>query len=134
MSVKMWALGAVAGFFLIALVALGMVGLPRYAVWHQHMVGKAELARAEYAKQVAVQEALAKKNSAVYAAEADTIRALGAARANVILGESLKNNDAYLRYLWIQGLERQGSAPSVIYVPTEAGLPILEATRSSAGK
>ena len=37
----------------------------------------------------------------------------------------LKENEAYLRYLWIQNLE--SGSNSVVYVPTEAGLPILEA-------
>lgn len=33
-------------------------------------------------------------------------------------------NEGYLRYLWIDKL---GAGNQVIYVPTEAGLPILEA-------
>jgi hypothetical protein len=47
------------------------------------------------------------------------------AEANRIIGESLKGNESYLRYLWIQNLE--SGSNSVVYVPTEAGLPILEA-------
>lgn len=35
-----------------------------------------------------------------------------------------------LRYLWIQGLQ-EGATPQVVYVPTEAGLPILEAGRTN---
>jgi len=58
-------------------------------------------------------------------ADAEIERARGVAGANKIIGESLKNNDAYLRYLWIQGLQDKDN--NVIYVPTEAGLPILEA-------
>ncbi len=121
---------SVIGFLLIVVaIALGMWGLPSYSVWHQHMQGKAELARAEYAKQVAVQDALAKKNSAVLLAERDTIQARGQAQANAILSRSLAGPEgqAYLRYLWIQGLGEGGRAPTVIYVPTEAGIPILEA-------
>jgi hypothetical protein len=52
-------------------------------------------------------------------------RARGVAEANKIIGESLKGNEAYLRWQWIQNLE--SGSNSVIYVPTEAGLPILEA-------
>lgn len=53
-------------------------------------------------------------------------RAMGVAKANAIIGDSLKNNESYLRWLYIEGLkEKVGS--EVIYVPTEAGLPILEA-------
>ena len=59
------------------------------------------------------------------ASEAEIIRAKGVAKANMIIGESLKNNGSYLRYLWIQTLN--DNPQNVIYVPTEAGLPILEA-------
>ena len=61
--------------------------------------------------------------------EAEVARAKGVAEANKIIGESLHNNEAYLRYLWINGLSEHGNAPTVVYVPTEAGLPILEAGR-----
>jgi hypothetical protein len=37
---------------------------------------------------------------------------------------------SYLRYLWITDMTNN-KAPSVIYVPTEANIPILEAGRSS---
>ena len=49
------------------------------------------------------------------------------AEANRIIGDSLKGNDAYLRYLWILGL--QDGSSETIYIPTEANLPIMEATR-----
>ena len=42
---------------------------------------------------------------------------------------SLGGPDGYLRYLQIQALEE--SKASLIYVPTEAGLPVTEATRVS---
>ena len=61
-------------------------------------------------------------------------RAKGVAAANKIIGDSLHGNEAYLRYLWIDGLREHGKGAAVIYVPTEAGLPILEAGRgASAG-
>ena len=66
--------------------------------------------------------------SAKLLADADVLRAEGAAKANKIIGDSLKDNEAYLRYLWIQNLENS-KEHQVIYIPTEAGLPILEATR-----
>jgi hypothetical protein len=59
-------------------------------------------------------------------------RAHGVAEANKIIGNSLKGNEAYLRYLWIHNLAE--SKGDVIYVPTEAGLPILEAGRRPAPK
>jgi hypothetical protein len=114
-------------FVILAISALAMWGCPQYGVYQQRLAGEAELAQANYSKQVAVQEANAKMESAKLLAQADVERAKGAAQANVILGQSLKGNEDYLRYLWIQGLENGKGAPTVIYVPTEAGLPILEA-------
>jgi regulator of protease activity HflC (stomatin/prohibitin superfamily) len=102
---------------------------PVYNVWQRELAGKAELAQAEYSRRIAVAEAHAKKDSAKLLAEAEIERALGVAKANKIIGDSLKGNEAYLRYLWIDGLKESSKQGEVIYVPTEAGLPILEANR-----
>lgn len=114
-----------AAFGFTALIALLMAGCPFYNVWEQDLAGRAALARASQDRQIAVQEALAKKDAAVNLAEAEIERAKGVAKANQIIGDSLKNNEEYLRYLWIDGLQQNKS--QVIYVPTEANLPILEA-------
>jgi len=120
-------IAALAFVLIIVIVPLAMWGCPQYSVYEQQLAGEAELSRANYSKQVAVQEARAKLESSKLLAEADIERAKGAAQANVILGNSLKGNEDYLKYLWIQNLEAGKTAPQVIYVPTEAGLPILEA-------
>ncbi len=110
---------------LIASVAFGLWGCPQYMVYSSRMTGQAALAESEAAKQVMVEEAKAALEAARYLNEAEVARAEGVARANAIIGESLKGNEEYLRYLWIQNLEAgQGEK---IYIPTEAGLPILEA-------
>ena len=109
-------------------VILGlMFGVPLYNVWQQEMTGKAEFSRAEQNRKIKVEEARAEKESATFRAEAEIIRAEGVAKANEIIGGSLKDNKDYLTYLWIQALYDESN--SVIYVPTEANLPILEATR-----
>jgi hypothetical protein len=100
---------------------------PMIYIWQQSMVGKAELAHAEYNRQIATCEAQAKKESAKSLSDAEVIRAEGVAKANKIIGDSLQNNEGYLRYLWIQGL--QTNQMQVVYVPTEANLPIMESTR-----
>ena len=110
---------------LVGIITGLMAGLPLYNVWMLEMSGKADLAEAEWNRQIAIQEAMASKQSASHLADAEIIRAKGVSEANKIIGDSLKNNDAYLRYLWIQGLH-DGSS-EIIYVPTEANLPILEA-------
>lgn len=94
-----------------------------FARWH----GEAEYARAEQNRRIKVLEAQALKDSAKLQAEAEVERAKGVAEANKIIGDSLKDNEQYLRYLWINGLN--DGKNDVIYVPTEAGLPILEAGR-----
>lgn len=114
----------------IGLLCGGLYGCPKYSVYNQRLQGEAELARAESNRRIAIAEAEAKKESAKQLAEAEVIRAEGVAKANTIIGDSLKNNEAYLRYLYITGLNESGDKGNkIIYVPTEAGLPILEAGR-----
>lgn len=98
---------------------------PQYAIWQQEMSGRAQLAEAEFSKKVSIEEAKAKLDSAQYESKAEIERAKGVAEANKIIGDSLRGNESYLRYLWIQNLN-SGSGER-IYIPTEAGLPILEA-------
>jgi len=114
---------------LLGIAVLGMWGCPQYAVYSARKDGQAQLAHAQSSKEVAVAEAKAKMESASMLAAADTIRAHGVARSNQIIGESLKDNEAYLHWLWIDNIEKNPQA--VIYVPTEANLPILEAGRTS---
>jgi len=109
----------------VVLVGLVFVGGPVYNVWQQSLAGKAELQKAEYTRQVAVLEAQAKKDSAQQLADAEVIRATGVAKANQIIGDSLKDNREYLQYLYITGLEDGSKNGNVtIYVPTEGGMPV----------
>ena len=121
---------------LSVLVGVGVVALtaivgscayvkPKYNVWAAEMEGSAQYAQAEQNRKITILEAEAKLESAKALAAAEVERAKGVAEANRIIGESLKGNESYLRYLWIQNLE--SGSNSVVYVPTEAGLPILEA-------
>lgn len=119
-------LGLVAGAAVIVLL-LVMYAYPQYRVYSQRLSGEAALAEAQSSRQVAILEARAKKESAIALAEAEVIRAEGAAKANKILQNSLGGPDGYLRYLQIQAL--QDAKASLIYVPTEGGLPVTEANR-----
>jgi predicted aminopeptidase len=125
----MSATGVIGVALLVVLCAVGaLIGCPSYNVYSQQMEGKAKLAEAQSSRQVAVLEARAKQESAKALAEAEVTRAAGAARANRILQDSLGGPEGYLRYLQIQALEANGNA-RLIYVPTEAGLPLTEAAR-----
>ena len=119
-SVAKWAV-----FGIAATIGSCMWGSPQYKVYQQLLEGEAELAKANFSKQVAIQEAHAKMESAKLLADAEVTSAEGVAKANKIIGDSLNNNEAYLRYLYVNNLEHTNN--QVIYVPTEAGLPILEA-------
>lgn len=114
----------------LALTVLFAWGIPKYRIYVQTMRGEAMLREAEWTKKVAIEEARAKEESATLEAKAEIARAKGVAEANTIIGDSLKDNSEYLRYLWINGLKSDGT--QVIYVPTEAGLPILEAGKREA--
>jgi len=106
-----------------------MFGLPKYNVYRQRLDGQAQLAHAQSSKEVAVAEAKAKMESAELLAQAEVARAKGVAQANQIIGESLKQNESYLRYLWITEVAGKDIDKIVVYIPTEANIPILEAGR-----
>ena len=111
--------------FVLILAAALMYVMPIYGVWEKELSGKAQLKEAEWNRKIVIEEANAKKESAKSLAEAEIIRAKGIAKANNIISGSI--TDEYLRYKFIEGLEDNNN--KVIYVPTEANLPILEATR-----
>ena len=109
---------------LLIVIVFGMWGCPQYNVYSQQKEGEALLAHAQSSREIAVAEAKAKMESATLLAQADTIRALGIARSNQIIGQSLTK--AYLHWFWIDNIDKSNN---VIYVPTEANLPIMEAGR-----
>ena len=135
-------------FFIFIVFALW--AWPKYNVYKQELNGRAALKEAEWSKQILIEEAKAREQAALMQAkakvtlaeaegqaklvrakaegQADIERAKAAAEANRIIGESLKNNEEYLRYVWIKGL--QDGNGERIYIPTEAGLPILEAGKA----
>ncbi len=111
----------------IMLVPFAMWAYPQYRLYSQRLAGEAALAEAQSSRRIAILEAEARRESAVALAEAEVLRAKGAAEANRIIQDSLGGPEGYLRYLQIQALEE--TRASLIYVPTEAGLPVTEARR-----
>jgi F0F1-type ATP synthase membrane subunit b/b' len=119
--------------FLLLLATLLLWGCPQYNVYSKRKEGEAALAHAQSSKEVQVAEAKAKMESAAYNAQADTIRAHGIARSNQIIGNSLKNNQEYLQWLWIDEIKQTQN--QIIYVPSgQMGLPVLEANRFNYNK
>lgn len=121
---------AIGSLVLLCVVLLvgGCAGWNHYRVYSAEQAGRAVLAEAQSSRQVKTLEAKAAKESAVQLAEAEVIRARGAANAIKVLQDRLGGPDNYLRYLQIQTLDAKDA--SIIYVPTEAGLPLTEASRS----
>lgn len=117
-------IGTFIAWAVLGVIVLGMWGCPHWHVYQQKLAGEGELSRAESSRRITVLEAQAKLDSAAKLAEAEIARAHGVAEANKIIGASLTGNESYLHYLWINELAAAGH---VIYVPTEANLPILEA-------
>ncbi len=120
--------GEVLGWIGVVILILILIGalmwiLPNYGVYQKERKGKAELREAEWNKQIAIEEARAELEAATLKKEADIIRAEGTAEANKIIAVSLTTE--YIQWKWVEGLH-DGSS-EVIYVPTEANLPILEA-------
>lgn len=122
-----WIVIAVLCFILT--IGGGMWGCPQYNVWSAEMEGKAKFAKANQDREIEVRQSAAKRDAAKNLAEAEVERAKGIAQANKIIGDSLQGNEGYLRWLWIDGLREGKDGNTIVYVPTEAGLPILEAER-----
>lgn len=110
----------------LLLIVGGLVGCPRYNVYVEEMEGRAELVRAEQNRQILIEEAKANLEAEKLNAQAEVERAKGAAEAIRIENGSL--TPTYIQYLWV----RQQNAlndKTVIYIPTETNLPLLEAMR-----
>ena len=117
-------------YVLLTILVVGIIGLlmwlmPQYRVWSREMNGRAELAEATWNRQIQIEEAQANLESEKLNAQSEIERAKGAAEAIRIEGGSLTDN--YIKYLWVRQLS--SGDKQLIYVPTEAGLPILEASR-----
>lgn len=117
-------------FILLALIGAGilMFGLPIYNVWRAEMSGRAELMQAEQNRKIKIEEAKANLEAEKLNAQAEIERAKGAAEAIRIENGSL--TPTYIQYLWVRQQSNLNDK-TVIYVPTEANIPILEAGRSN---
>ena len=113
-------------FLLLGGIGGCMFGLPKYRVWSQEMEGKAEFAKAEQNRRIKIEEAKANLEAEKLNAQAEIERAKGAAEAIKIENGSI--TPTYIQYLWVRQ-QNASSENKIIYIPTEAGLPILEAGR-----
>jgi regulator of protease activity HflC (stomatin/prohibitin superfamily) len=114
------------GCLVILIIAMAFIK-PWYNVWSQEMEGKAEFAKAEQNRKIKIEEAKANLEAEKLNAQAEVERAKGAAEAIRIENGSI--TPAYIQYLWVRQ-QSDLSNKTVIYIPTETNLPILESTRA----
>lgn len=115
------------GLIAVALLVVSMAFIaPWYNVWSQEMEGKAEFAKAEQNRKIKIEEARANLEAEKLNAQAEIERAKGAAEAIRIENGSI--TPTYIQYLWVRQ-QSDLSNKTVIYVPTETNLPLLESTR-----
>lgn len=108
-------------------VAIALIlGIPYYKVWQQEMSGRAEFAKAEQNRKIKIEEAKANLEAEKLNAQAEVERAKGMAEAIAIENGSL--TPEYIQYLWVRQQNNLGDK-TVVYIPTETNLPILEAKR-----
>ena len=111
----------------ILIIATLMFIVPKYRVWYSELQGRAEFARAEQNRLIKIEEAKANLEAEKLNAQAEVERAKGAAAAIEI--ENGKITETYIRYLWVRQ-QNDLNNKTIIYIPTEGGLPILESTRN----
>lgn len=81
------------------------------------------LYKANIEKRIIVTQAIAEADADKEYARGEVERAKGTASANKIVAGSI--TEQYLRYLFVNNLKLTKN--QIVYIPTEAGLPILEA-------
>ena len=119
----------------IAIIILTIIGViisimaffPKYRVWSQEMEGRAEFAKAEQNRRIRIEEARANLEAEKLNAAAEIERAKGASEAIKIENGSL--SEKYIQYLWVRQQDKLNDK-TVIYITTEANLPILEAVKN----
>ena len=132
LNLKSWVVLIVTALFLITGgVGSCMYVAPKYNVWKQEMAGKAEFAKAEQNRKIKIEEAKANLEAEKLNAQAEIERAKGAAEAIRIENGSI--TPAYIQYLWVRQ-QNANTNNKIIYIPTEAGLPVLEAGRVANGE
>lgn len=112
---------------LVLVIAGLMFGYPHYRVWSAEQKGKAEFAEAEQNRKIKIEEAKANLEAEKLNAQAEVERAKGAAEAIKIENGSI--TPAYIQYLWVRQ-QNNLNDKTVVYIPTETNLPVLEASRS----
>jgi regulator of protease activity HflC (stomatin/prohibitin superfamily) len=103
----------------LVIIGLLFVGLPLWNVWSSGLAGEADLRRAEQTRQILITQAKAEEEAATHRA-----------KAIHIMGAAAKQFPEYRQQEFIGAFAEamhNGRINQIIYVPTEAGIPVLEA-------
>lgn len=114
------------GFVFVVLVTWSLFGMPMWRVWAQRKQGEADLQQAHKEQQIQVSKAQGRLDAATINKQAAIIEAEAVSAQIEKIGQTLTKHDLYLKWQWIKMMEERPES-SVIYVPTEANLPIMEA-------
>lgn len=104
-----------------AVIGFLMWFFPVYGVWQQGKSGEAALQKAEETRQIQIVQAQAEKDAAKLRAD-----------AIAIVGQAAKDFPEYRSQEFIGAFAEalsQGNISQIMYIPTEANIPITEATR-----
>lgn len=112
-------------YTLLAVFIIGLLlwGIPQYRVYNKEMTGRSILAEAEFARQALVAQSLAELSAAQNRAD-----------AIAIVGEMAQRYPEYRQQEFIGAFAealKDGNIEQILYIPTEAGIPITEAGRAT---
>lgn len=110
----------IVGFIVFIMLYLILLK-PFLRVWQQEQEGKAALARANQERQILVTQATAEKEAAKERAEA--IRIIGEAAQKYPEYRTQEFMGAFAEAVQKENIQQ------IVYIPTEAGIPMLEAGR-----
>lgn len=111
--------GTLIAWFVLGIILLIILWKPLFGPWYQERAGLANLRQAEQERQILVEQAKAEKEAAALRAE-----------AIAIVGQAAQDFPEYREQEFMGAFAealQTGAVSQVIYVPTEANLPILEA-------
>ena len=128
-----WALGSGFAWMILGLIILALLWTPLVGPWSAERRGMAELRQAQQNRQILVEQAEAQRQVAILRAEAEKEAASLRAAAIEVVGQAAQDFPEYRNQEFIGAFAealQEGKIGQIIYVPTEANIPILEAGRA----
>jgi regulator of protease activity HflC (stomatin/prohibitin superfamily) len=125
-----WALGTFSAVLALGIICLMLLWSPLVGPWAQERRGIANLREAQQDRQILIEEAQAKHEVSILQASAEKKAAKLRADAIEIIGAAAQRYPEYRQQEFIGAFAKaleDGKINQIIYVPTEAYIPVLEA-------